>query len=148
MLVEKLRTSPIRQQPRMAKKEKFIPQIPLSVFQGICIKGAKADLSVFITLWFLKGVTHKNSFKFEHARAKECSLSNSTVQRSLKNLERIGLIKLQNRKGKSPYIEFTVENFLQNLANPSIKPGSSLKTEEMGIHNRTESSGEGGFECK
>jgi DNA-binding transcriptional ArsR family regulator len=62
------------------------------------------SLQISMALWFLKGVTRKNTVKLSGKLVRSFGVSRSTLYRGLTEMENAGLISIQRQKGRSPIV--------------------------------------------
>jgi len=62
------------------------------------------SLQISMALWFLKGVTKKNTVKLSGKLVRSFGVSRSTLYRGLAEMENAGLITIQRHKGQSPMV--------------------------------------------
>jgi DNA-binding transcriptional ArsR family regulator len=66
------------------------------------------SLQISMALWFLKGVTRKNTVKLSGKLVRSFGVSRSTLYRGLAEMENAGLISIQRYKGRSPMVTILV----------------------------------------
>jgi hypothetical protein len=62
------------------------------------------SLEISMALWFLKGVTRKNTVKLSGKLIRSFGVSRSTFYRGLAAMENAGLISIQRQIGRSPMV--------------------------------------------
>ena len=77
--------------------------IPLKwVLTASALTGKSLEISM--VLWFLKGVTRKNTVKLNGKLIRSFGVSRSTLYRGLAEMENAGLISIQRQIGRSPVV--------------------------------------------
>ena len=66
------------------------------------------SLQISMALWFLKGVTRKNTVKLSGKLVRSFGVSRSTLYRGLAEMENAGLISIQRHKGRSPIVTILI----------------------------------------
>jgi DNA-binding transcriptional ArsR family regulator len=62
------------------------------------------SLEISMALWFLKGVTRKNTVKLSGKLIRSFGVSRSTLYRGLAAMENAGLISIRRQIGRSPMV--------------------------------------------